>query len=342
MKQLIPNKHQPVVIFDARDKKNLQSSIQVVPDTTLDHKEKVTEFSVARLDLLSSALTGNGLTNQVRSKSKHSGVFKKEQHIAHSDSIPTNSNESAQTPLLKVTELDTQTHQGRWQMHAGKLMMAAAICFFVFFFAPILSLEMKSLLNRAHRDENIQTYQVQNGATALSQLVETQKEELVVPDEEERFSLEIPAIQLKSDVIANVSMDNETEYTSALSQGVAHAKGTGLPGEDSANKTIFIFGHSTNETWNIQRYNALFYDIKLLKPGDPIYVWFWGKKTTYIVKETTVVDPTDTSFLQPQNEKEQLVLQTCWPPGTTESRLLVFAEPQPASDQPSTTQITSL
>jgi sortase (surface protein transpeptidase) len=39
-----------------------------------------------------------------------------------------------------------------------------------------------------------------------------------------------------------------------------------------------------------------------------------------------VTNPDDVSFLNQPYDQETIVMQTCWPPGTTSQRLLVFAE----------------
>lgn len=149
------------------------------------------------------------------------------------------------------------------------------------------------------------------------------------PPEEQRFHIRIPAIGVDSDVIPNIDAGNPKEYIEALKKGVAHARGTGFPGQDGGiNKNIFIFGHSTNGDWNITRYNALFYNLKDLNPGDEIQVWFWGKEYWYKVVERKIVSADDTSFLAPQQERERLILQTCFPPGTIWKRLIVVAEPK--------------
>lgn len=148
------------------------------------------------------------------------------------------------------------------------------------------------------------------------------------PEPDKQFQILIPKLGVNSRIIANVNPAVEKEYAQALKLGVAHAAGTGLPGEENThNRTIFVFGHSTNGSWNISRYNALFYSLKDLIIGDSITVWFWGKEFDYTVKERKIVEPDDVSFLQPQTDKERLILQTCWPPGTTWKRLLVIAEP---------------
>lgn len=159
-------------------------------------------------------------------------------------------------------------------------------------------------------------------------LLDTVRKPEEIPPEEKQFQLLIPKIGVNTKVFANIDAGNEKIYEVALKKGVAHAIGSGLPGEANiTNKSVYIFGHSTNNAWNIERYNALFYNLKDLKPGDEIIVWFWGKEYRYKVESVKKTDPLDLTYLQPQTDKEQLILQTCWPPGTTWKRLLVIANP---------------
>ena len=57
------------------------------------------------------------------------------------------------------------------------------------------------------------------------------------------FSVVIPSIDAKSDIIANVNAGDFVEYERALRDGVAHARGTYFPGQG---KNIFLFSHSTD------------------------------------------------------------------------------------------------
>lgn len=137
------------------------------------------------------------------------------------------------------------------------------------------------------------------------------------------FSLIVPAIGATSKVIVNVDPFIDAEYAQALKSGVAHAKGTGLPGEGSR---IYLFAHSTNSLLNVDEYNAVFYQLRKLAVEDEIIV-FTDKKYVYQVTETKIVNATDTSWIEKGSE-EELVLQTCDPPGTTWRRLLVIAKPK--------------
>lgn len=139
------------------------------------------------------------------------------------------------------------------------------------------------------------------------------------------FSIVIPKIGAKANIVANVDPTNESEYDQALKEGVAHAKGTYFPGQG---KTIFLFSHSTNSLFNVSRYNAIFYLLDKMSSGDKIVVYFSDKRYIYKVTKTKIVGPNDTSFLNGDTlSGETLILQTCYPPGTSLNRLLVFAKP---------------
>jgi len=137
------------------------------------------------------------------------------------------------------------------------------------------------------------------------------------------FSLVIPKIDARAKIIANVDAANPQEYQQALLKGVAHAKGTVFPGMKG---TIFLFAHSANTPWEIAHYNAVFYLLRELEPGDLIALYFQGKGFAYQVERKEIVAPTETSFFK-QRERELLVLQTCYPPGTTSKALLIYARP---------------
>ena len=143
------------------------------------------------------------------------------------------------------------------------------------------------------------------------------------------FSIYIPAIDAKSKIIANVDPGLEEEYNQTLSQGVAHAKGTFFPGQG---KSIYLFAHSTNSAINVAVYNAVFYLVRKLEPGDEITVFFADKKYVYAVKEKLVAEADDTSWLVRGFGEETLILQTCYPPGTTWKRLLVVAQLKPGQE----------
>ncbi len=150
-----------------------------------------------------------------------------------------------------------------------------------------------------------------------------QEEKIIIPETTE-FNIVIPKIGVNSTVYTNVDPSSEKEYLPILQKGLAHAKGTYLPGEGG---NIYIFGHSTDSPWNVTKYNAQFYLLKELVIGDEIEVYSNNVRFRYIVTNTEVVYASDVSLMKPNKDKEVLVLQTCYPPGTTLMRLIVRAEP---------------
>lgn len=144
-----------------------------------------------------------------------------------------------------------------------------------------------------------------------------------VPDE--LFSVNIPKIKAKARVIPNVNAGNRGEYLEALKGGVAHMAGSSYPGRG---ETIYLFAHSTILGLGQVRQNAVFYFLGELEVGDLVQLVHNYRRYDYRVYGKGVVAATETDYLGYKSEKgEVLILQTCWPIGTSWKRLLVFAEP---------------
>jgi LPXTG-site transpeptidase (sortase) family protein len=143
-----------------------------------------------------------------------------------------------------------------------------------------------------------------------------------VQTDTKEFKVYIPKINITSDVVLDVDPFDEAVYGEALKKGVAHAKGSSLPGQG---KGIYLFAHSTvNNPLLVADYNAVFYRVGELDVNDSIYVNYNGKTYEYKVDKKVVVKPSDLSWLDVQNS-EVLILQTCWPPGTSWRRMIVTA-----------------
>ncbi len=147
--------------------------------------------------------------------------------------------------------------------------------------------------------------------------------EVLVP-KDPNFSIIIPKLGANANIIANVDSANPDQYIPALEGGVAHAAGTKFPGEHGH---IYLFAHSTNTFANVSRYNAVFYLLYKLEPGDEINLYYQGIRHKYKMTGKTIVDPSEVGYITRTSEAEFLTLQTCWPPGTVAQRMLVFAEP---------------
>jgi len=142
--------------------------------------------------------------------------------------------------------------------------------------------------------------------------------------EVKNFTLIIPKLKIKAPIIPRVDGNDKDTYFTALQNGVAHYKGTKLPGEGG---NIFIFGHSSYYKSDPGKYKTVFKSLNQLVKGDEIEVDLNDKSYFYLVSDKKFIEPTETSYLA-NTPSEQLTLMTCWPPGTYEERLIVIAKPK--------------
>ena len=162
-----------------------------------------------------------------------------------------------------------------------------------------------------------------NQGGGLASVLTGPKEQILRPIDAE-FNILIPKIGANAKVFPNIDPSDENAFLPVLREGVAHSRGTVFPGSAG---NIYLFAHSTDNFWDVGRYNAIFYLLKDLSPGDEIVMIYQGTRFNYKVTESRIVDADDVSFItEAQSGEEQLILQTCWPPGTTWKRLLVFAK----------------
>lgn len=138
-----------------------------------------------------------------------------------------------------------------------------------------------------------------------------------------QFSVIIPEAGINAKISSAVNANDKNLWQAVLKEGVAHAAGTSFPDESG---TTYIFGHSTDYLWNVNKYNAYFYPLKYVKEKDKIILVFNGKPFTYRVAEKKIVEPDQLQYFE--SAEKRLVLQTCWPPGTTSKRLLIIAYPE--------------
>lgn len=151
------------------------------------------------------------------------------------------------------------------------------------------------------------------------------KEQILTPIDT-LFSILIPKIGANAKIFPNIDPSSEDAFIPILKKGVAHSEGTFFPGQKG---NIYLFAHSTDNFWDVGRYNAIFYLLKDLGKGDEVVIFYQKVRHNYVVKDSKIISPLEVSYItKPNSGKELLVLQTCWPPGTTWQRLLVFAEPK--------------
>jgi len=153
---------------------------------------------------------------------------------------------------------------------------------------------------------------------------------------------EIPTIPAESISYATVGISapvrwntpiEEKEVLTQLQSGVAHIKGTALPGQDG---TTVIFGHSSSLPWLPGNYKDVFASLHSTTVGDTIELNLNDKMFRYRVTKKFEVKPTEISMLN-ATPGVHLLLITCTPIGTALRRLVIEAEltsPDPSSLEP--------
>lgn len=173
-------------------------------------------------------------------------------------------------------------------------------------------------------DDKAKTAQTPQKDLSFTNLLSGSKEQILTPIDPV-FSILIPKIGANVKVFPNIDPNDPNAYLPVLQHGVAHARGSVFPGHPG---TTYLFAHSADNWWDAGRYNAVFYTLNNLSEGDEIDVFFEGIRYRYSVSQKMISDPQDITLLtSEQTGPQRLVLQTCWPPGTTLRRLYVIAIP---------------
>ncbi|MGB9911262.1 MAG: sortase [Microgenomates group bacterium] len=195
----------------------------------------------------------------------------------------------------------------------GNLLIIGGVIIIGLIFFPVLKEEIKYQFKR-----------FSNSSSLISSFFSSSfKEDTIIPLDTD-FGIVIPKIGVNAKIFAEVDPTNLNEYLSILKKGVAHSRGSAYPGEVG---NVFLFAHSTDVFWNVNRYNAVFFLIGKLEKGDEINIFYQGKKYIYNVVEKKVVSPEILEdYIKNHVSGKTLTLQTCYPPGTTLKRLIVIAK----------------
>jgi len=197
----------------------------------------------------------------------------------------------------------------------GTLLIVAGLSIIFLIFGPVLIAELQYWSNKWGG--------VEYSLDAHPQFPESGLRPIAPIDTE--FGIVITKINLNAEIFPEIDSSNPEKYLPVLRKGVAHAKGSAYPDEEEGN--VFLFGHSTDTFYNIGRYNAVFFLINKLQPGDEIDIFYRDKRYKYEAIEGQVVEPDEIgSYLEKYKGQKTLTLQTCYPPGTTLKRLLVIAK----------------
>lgn len=139
--------------------------------------------------------------------------------------------------------------------------------------------------------------------------VKKEKERFLPIEGETVGILEIPVIDAELAIVEGTDPDE-------LKKGVGHYKDSYYPGEGGQ---IVLSGHR----------DTVFTRLEEVKLGDELRIKLGYGKFSYRIINTKIVDAEDTSVITLQNNKEELILTTCYPfgyIGNAPQRYIIYAE----------------
>lgn len=140
----------------------------------------------------------------------------------------------------------------------------------------------------------------------------------------ERISQNVPIVRVSTEKLIQKDWGAlEKEIQEALQGGVVHYPGTLWPGDKG---NVVLTGHSSYFPWDPGRFKDVFALLTQINIGDKVIVYHDQKAYTYQVYDKQIVTPDYVEVLAPTDE-ERLTLITCYPVGTNQKRLVVFAKP---------------
>jgi LPXTG-site transpeptidase (sortase) family protein len=141
-----------------------------------------------------------------------------------------------------------------------------------------------------------------------------------------QFTITVPKLGIEDFVIDTNSTNLSPD------KALGHYKGSCLPGEICSGRSdSFIFGHSALPAfYDPTDPKKVFSKLDDLSPGDKFFVNYNGEELIYKVNFKKIIEPNKLDPLNPPNPfsigKPTMTLMTCFPPGTTNERLVVSAE----------------
>lgn len=137
------------------------------------------------------------------------------------------------------------------------------------------------------------------------------------------FAITIPSIGIV-DLSVSHPADPYTQkgVLEPLQTGVGHL--FSYPGKGGR---VMIYGHSSGYPWDLSKFTKIFRTINEVQVGDKIYLTHEGTLHVYQVSATTTISASDQSIFASEDDNEELILYTCWPPDSITNRFLVHAVP---------------
>lgn len=128
------------------------------------------------------------------------------------------------------------------------------------------------------------------------------------PGPEQARRIEIPAIGVDSSIYQGQDWEQ-------LKKGVGQYIGSPQPGKEG---NMVLAAHN-------DIYGEIFRDLDQLEPGDEIQISSERQGYTYVVRETVIVEPTETWVMEPTDHASATLI-SCYPYLVDNKRIIVFAD----------------
>lgn len=184
-------------------------------------------------------------------------------------------------------------------------------------FIPVTESFIKSMIEVNYYDP---------GASYFTAVVAEYKTAVVNTTYNRQMRISIPKVAIVNAALEpNVPGSDSALYDEVLKKGVAHLRGTALPGDKGIS---VIYGHSGISGMLMSRNNPqiIFSRLDGVSIGDTMSIQRDGKDLHYVVSGKKIVDPEDLNFMSETTSSERAVLLTCWPLGIGTKRLIVIAD----------------
>ncbi len=210
-------------------------------------------------------------------------------------------------------------------LQVGKVFILSMVAIYTFVHGPSWHSTMKFWIREARSDN---TPSATNASAAVINPIRLPVSEIDRAPLPNQATLIIDRIGVEVPIVFGVPAEADTIYKN-LGNGVVHYSVTQKPGQGTAS---VILGHSSLYPWQVNKYGAPFALIGKIEAGDRISVRYEdGRVFNYVMRKSIIFNPLqaegDTRLAEIENStRPVIILVTCWPVNSTQSRLALQAE----------------
>ena len=205
----------------------------------------------------------------------------------------------------------------------SNILLMSGLILILLAFGPVIRDEVWYKIKELRSQEYVVSTEINESAngSVFSNLLSTRP--ILMNPVNTEFSLVVEKIGVNVPVVADVSVTDENAYIEALKNGVAHASSSPYPSKSAGN--VYIFAHASVNFWKLGKYATVFNLLRKVEINDRIHLYYKGEEYIYKVVNVESIPGWNTYPLTRAVIEPTLTLQTCDPPGTTLSRLVVTA-----------------